>query len=450
MATGRKVPESIRRKRSRRAAENKTNEIKNSEHVRKKVNKRRKNKEKDFTIAKKAFAITMAIVVLIVVGSALFFINFFDKIESNVALAGVAPGRGEPVNILVLGMDIGDPNQVENTNIKRTDSMMLLNYNPKSKEAKIVSIPRDTLVRGKTQNYKINASYQIGGESKVKQDVENLVSVNINYIAKIDYEGFRQFIDAIGGVNIDIERDMIYDDDAQNLHINLKKGENQHLDGAKAEQFFRWRKNNDGSGFANGDLDRIENQHKFLEKVVKKCTSPSIVFKIPKILNVISNNIQTNMQGNKIMSYGLNLMELKKDAIEMTTLQGTPKMIQGQSYLVVDKSANAELISSLHSSSKKETTINKENTKILVQNATKINGLAAEVKGQLSSLGWSKVDTGNATNGADKSVIATNDEALKDAISKELPKIKSNEKIPNSAEYSSYDVVIILGNDYKN
>lgn len=64
-----------------------------------------------------------------------------------------------------------------------------------------------------------------------------MLSVNINYIVKIDYEAFRGFIDAIGGVRVDIERDMIYDDPYQNLHINLKKGKDQLLDGGKAEHF---------------------------------------------------------------------------------------------------------------------------------------------------------------------------------------------------------------------
>ena len=63
-----------------------------------------------------------------------------------------------------------------------------------------------------------------------------------------------------------IERDMDYDDDAQDLHINFKAGETVHLDGKKAEEFFRWRKNNDGTGFADGDLGRIRNQQAFIER----------------------------------------------------------------------------------------------------------------------------------------------------------------------------------------
>ena len=125
--------------------------------------------------------------------------------------------------------------------------------------------------------------------------VEDLLGIQINYTVKIDYNAFRQFIDAIGGIEMEIERDMYYDDPSQDLHISFKGGTVEHLDGKKAEEFFRWRKNNDGTGLATGDIGRIENQHKFIQKVVEKCTGPSIVLKVPDIINAIGSNIQTNM-----------------------------------------------------------------------------------------------------------------------------------------------------------
>ena len=99
-----------------------------------------------------------------------------------------------------------------------------------------------------------------------------------------------------------IEQDMYYDDDEQNLHINFKAGETVHLDGQKAEEFFRWRKNNDGSGLENGDLDRIKNQQHFMGKLIDKVLSPSIVFKAPKILKAISENVETNIPAKELIS----------------------------------------------------------------------------------------------------------------------------------------------------
>ncbi|NFQ40103.1 LytR family transcriptional regulator, partial [Clostridium botulinum] len=225
---------------------------------------------------------------IVVIGSSVLFLG---KINKNDMIEPTKVSTNKPVNILLLGTDIGDPSQPNNNAIKRTDTIMVLNYNPKEKKLQVVSIPRDTLIDVNGKNLKINSAYAIGGEKRVKSEVEKLLNISINYIAKIDYNAFREFIDAIGGIKMQIERNMIYDDEGQNLHINFKKGEVVKLDGKKAEEFFRWRKNNDGSGFANGDLDRIENQQKFISKVVDKCTSPMIIFKIPSIIKALGDNI---------------------------------------------------------------------------------------------------------------------------------------------------------------
>ena len=71
-----------------------------------------------------------------------------------------------------------------------------------------MSIPRDMQVVENGKSYKINAAYQKGGDEKIKQVVENMLNVNINYITRLDYNAFRQFIDSIGGIDMPIERDM--------------------------------------------------------------------------------------------------------------------------------------------------------------------------------------------------------------------------------------------------
>lgn len=151
--------------------------------------------------------------------------------------SGASVSFNQPVNILLLGMDIGDPKQVNNQSIKRTDTIIVANYNPQTKSIRIVSVPRDTLISINDRNVKINSAYAIGGYPKIKSEVENLLNININYIVKVDYNAFREIIDAIGGIEMKIDRNMIYDDEGQNLHINFKAGETVTLDGKKAEEF---------------------------------------------------------------------------------------------------------------------------------------------------------------------------------------------------------------------
>ncbi|MCQ2022393.1 LCP family protein [Clostridium butyricum] len=397
----------------------------------------------------------------IILGVISIFLTFtvFSIISGFIALMEVGsqsmpkasnPSGNKPVNILLLGMDIGDPNQEDNKEIKRTDTIMVVNYNPETDKITTVSVPRDTLIQNNGNSVKINSAFAIGGYSRIKTEVEGLLNVNINYIVKVDYDAFVDIIDAIGGVKMKIERNMIYDDEGQNLHINFKAGETVKLDGQKAQEFFRWRKNNDGSGFANGDLDRIQNQQKFIAKVIDKCTNPLIVFRIPKIMSAIGDNVETNMSPFSIIKYGLKFMGVSNNDISMLTAAGTPKTINGQSFLVFDKNSNKDIISQLASSevsSKSENGISRENIKIKILNATKINGLASELKINMNNIGYTKIDTGN-TELSDKTVILSNNKNMLKTISKDLD-IKNSGKKDDKAEYKDYDVIIILGKDFK-
>ena len=396
-----------------------------------------------------------------ILGAVSLFLTFivFSIISGFIALMEVgsqsmpkasSPSYNKPVNILLLGMDIGDPTQVDNMEIKRTDTIMVVNYNPSADKITTVSVPRDTLIQNNGSSVKINSAFAIGGYSKIKTEVENLLNININYLVKVDYNAFVDVIDAIGGVKMEIERNMIYDDECQNLHINFKAGETVKLDGQKAQEFFRWRKNNDGSGFANGDLDRIQNQQKFISKVIDKCKSPFIIFRVPKIMSAIGNNVETNMSPFSIIKYAFKFMTVDKDNISMLTAAGTPKTINGQSFLVFDKDSNRDLISQLSSSgvsTSGDRGISKENIKIKILNATKINGLAAELKTSMNNLGYTKIDTGN-TELDDKTTILTNNKSMLKTIQNDLD-IKRSGKKDDKDEYRDYDVIIILGKDFK-
>lgn len=425
--------------------------IEDPRRVKEQLKAREGTREKaKISILKKIIIGIAAVLFLCIISGIILMISFISKIDNEGMIASTKPSKGEPVNILLLGMDIGDTEQVENMSVKRTDTMMLINYNPNTKSTQVVSIPRDTLVRENGQNYKINAAFGRGGSSKVKQVVENMLDIKINYMMNIDYAAFRGFIDAIGGVEMEIERDMLYDDEGQSLHINFKGGTVEQLDGKKAEEFFRWRKNNDGTGLATGDLGRIENQQKFLSKVTKKCTSPLIIFKVPKILDVVASNIKSNMSGTENIRYGLKIMSSKGNGFKMSTIQGDAKMIGGQSYVVFDKTLNSELITSLKSKAgNSNNKVNKESTKIIVLNGTNISGLASQVKTDLAAAGFSKVDTGN-TNSINKSIVKTDNATLKEYIIELLPNIKKSDNKSDESKYSDYDVVIILGADYRN
>ncbi len=272
------------------------------------------------------------------------FYQYLNKFNtgSNVLKPDRVKDDNTPVNILLMGMDIGDGSSKSNRN-KRTDTLMLINYKYKENKINIISIPRDTLIQVNGKNEKINAANVLGGVPWVVESVEQLLGLNVNYYGMVNYEGFRNIIDVIGGVDIVIKNNMDYDDITQNLHIHFTKGEKVHLDGEKAEEFFRWRKNNDGTGLAMGDLDRIENQHVFMSKVFEKMTDASIIPKIPKILDILPQYIETNMSGSDILKYGLSLKDVKSDDLVMKTLKGDVQYINGISYFIYDESKNKDI-----------------------------------------------------------------------------------------------------------
>ena len=416
------------------------------------IKKKLRRKERKSTVIKRAIMAAFLTIVILIVLCGIYLFSFISSLNNNNLISGVKPKANETVNILLLGMDIGDAENTSNTSARRTDTMMLLNYNPRTDNIKIVSIPRDTLIEVENAHdgngnyipyWKINAAYVLGGEQEVIEQVESLLDITVNYLVEIDYAAFRNLIDAVGGVEMYIDRDMYYDDDAQDLHIHFNKGETVLLDGQKAEEFFRWRKNNDGTGLEDGDLGRIKNQQKFISALIEKCTNPMIVTQVPDILKAIKENVVTNMSGTAMIKYGLKM--ISNSGISMSTLQGYNERIYGQDFLIADPSYNQSLLESLKITSEADNSQEKKNSSIMVLNATRVNGLAGNLKTELEKLGYVNINTGNFDKSKESSILSNNKD-LKKLLSNDTG-IKNLSKNKDS-EYEDYDAVIIIGEDY--
>lgn len=355
--------------------------------------------------------------------------------------------KGEPVNILLMGVDIGNPTNKNEP--KRTDTIILINYNEANEEINMVSIPRDTLVTINGRNQKINAAHAIGGVNYLINQVEKLLNININYYGKIDYNGFRNIIDSIGGIDMEISQNMRYDDDSQDLHINFKKGETVHLDGKKAEEFFRWRKNNDGSGLAEGDLGRIDNQHLFINKVIDKFKSPAIIPRIPGVMTTLPKYAETNMKPEEMIKYAYTFLRVNKENMKITTLKGDSKYIKGISYFIYSEKENRELLLALQgasNSSNKNLKIDKENIKIQILNGTNISGLAANLSAEVKKKGYSNITTGNGEKSVKSKIIVR-------GIDKELIPIIKRDFGINNVEMDNYKngdihITVLIGEDF--
>ena len=354
--------------------------------------------------------------------------------------------KNEPVNLLLMGVDIGDPKSKNANDPKRTDTLMLVNYNPSTEEINMVSIPRDTLIKINGKNQKINVAHAIGGINYAIESVEKLLDIDVNYYGKVDYEGFRKIIDAIGGVDMKINNRMDYDDPTQNLSIHFKKGEVVHLDGKKAEEFFRWRKNNDGTGLANGDLGRIENQHEFMKNVIDKMKNP---VDAAKVLPIIPEYVKTNMNPEEILKYTYIMARAQSDKINITTLKGDTAYINNISYFIYDEKQNSELLQKLHETSGSTNTglsLKRDELKVEVLNGTNESGLASKVRESLEQKGYRNITIGNCDHVSTTKATAYGiDRSFKDDLKRDFG-VNDFTFLYQGKE--KFDIIVLLGSDF--
>jgi LCP family protein required for cell wall assembly len=140
----------------------------------------------------------------------------------------------------------------------RSDTLMVGSIDFYAKEVRVLSIPRDTLIHIPRYSFmKVNSAYALGGDDLVRRTVEEFTGVQIDYVITLNYQGFVEIVDALGGVDINVDRAMNYDDRRGNVHIHIESGEH-HFDGQTALEYARFRHD------ARGDLGRIERQQNLI------------------------------------------------------------------------------------------------------------------------------------------------------------------------------------------
>lgn len=401
---------------------------------------------------KKVLITISVILVLLLVGTIGFSYMYLSSMKTNSRDINLeaSPVKGkEAVNFLITGVDIGNAETGADNAAQRTDTIMVVSYDQSAKTIKVTSVPRDTKIKINGKNAKINSAVPVGGAKYLADSIKDMLGININYYMQVDYAAFRSIIDAIGGVDVNVENKMDYDDAAQNLHIHFNKG-TQHLNGQKAEEFFRWRKNNDGTGFAEGDIGRIKAQHSFIEAVVEKLKAKKTIFKLPVILKAIAKNTKTNMSASEIIKYGTAALKVNKSNISMNTIKGTSMYIGGVSYFVYDSNSSNKTVSD-NKTTKTTTSVNIKNLKVEVLNGTETNGLAKRYKDKLIGKGFSSsnITTGNAPTKPIKEtkvILYGVDEENASEVKSKLG-IENIELVNNKSE--KYDIIITIGKDFK-
>ncbi|HUC93157.1 MAG TPA: LCP family protein [Paenibacillus sp.] len=241
----------------------------------------------------------------------------------------------KPTAMLLLGLD----NRKE-TGSMNTDVLMVAAFNPETKSAVVVSIPRDTRIeldgfssRKANQYYSrfLSAAREkdglegIAAETEARNEMKEMFGqyfdIPIQYSAVINFKGFSDVVDALGGVEVNVDMDMRYRDTADGTDIDLKAGF-QELDGNQALDFVRYRKSNNGTG-ESSDFERNQRQSQVLGALTDKMKSLGGVAKLGSVIEAVGNNMTMDMPSKEIEALMTTYFGIGKENIQFIPLEGT-------------------------------------------------------------------------------------------------------------------------------
>ena len=270
--------------------------------------------------------IGILVAVLLVAAVAAAAAHFFGGgLVRRTTADGMIAGSSE-IHVMILGVD------ERKDDVGRSDTLMVATVDPEKGTASLLSIPRDTRVAIEGAGYdKINAAYAYGGYALTKKTLEQLLDVPMDYYILIDVHAFERIIDALDGIDIDVEKRMYYEDpwdDDGGLVIDIYPGM-QHMTGEKAIEYVRYRD-------MEGDIGRIRRQQRFMRAVLQKVTSPEIFAKLPEIVSEVAKSVKTDLDTGDMIKFLQIMKKVQEDGLTAEMAPGNPAWFKGVSYWIPD------------------------------------------------------------------------------------------------------------------
>lgn len=401
-----------------------------------------------------------------------------DSLISKALKGGNGLGT-ERINILLMGRGgINHPGGL------LTDSIMLVSIEPNSKKIATISIPRDLLVtiKGHGQD-KINSAFSDGyneyynknctgkkskdgacidealksGAELTKTTVADTIGLPINYYFVIDFEGFKQFIDALGGVDVNVEKaivDYAYPDAKMTGYDPFKiKAGNQHLDGATALKYARSRE-------STSDFDRSRRQQQIIVAVKEKIVSSGTIAnpkKLSDLIKIVGDHIRTDLTPAELKALAEFGQKIDTANIISRVLSngGDGLLISDSSsgtYYLKPKSGNFDAIKRMIQNIFEDTSVQDEKAKIEIQNGSGVAGTGTKLSETLEDLGFNVVNVKNAASNMAKTQIIDYSKSTKpktiEYLKKGLKVTAETKSSTNQSSGSSVDITIIIGEDY--
>lgn len=358
--------------------------------------------------------------------------------------------KNERVNILLLGLD------TRNEEIPLSDTIIVVSVDPLSKTAGMLSIPRDLWVNiPGFGEHKINASYSLGmqndpasgGPALVEQTVEEDFGIPIHYFAQVDFAGFEQIVDTVGGVTIDVKRPIKDDEyptpDFGYTRIFIPAGP-QHMDGKTALQYARSRHSED-------DLGRNARQQQVIMSIKEQAVNLNLLPKLGDLLGEIQGMVKTDLSFTQVGSLAKLAQSFSSDDVYSRTIDwtmvGSYRTPGGEDVLLPNWAVIKPLVSGILN----DTKLAKDNATILVENGTTTEGLAAQVAQSLREKGFNVIDVQQSPDAGQHpySEILTYSEGQTytiDKLAKSLS-IDPARVSKGTDQRQGVDIVVILGNE---
>ncbi|MFC7681533.1 LCP family protein [Paenibacillus sp. GCM10028914] len=322
---------------------------------------------------KSFFKAILIIVLLAVLGVVIYAGSLYFKAENGVLDTGnntpVPPEKAatvKPITMLILGTDYRPKHQTY-----LTDVMMVVSMNPETNSATLVSLPRDTNIQleGYNSNRKLNSFYTTfksqekdGGtsaEDEMKTMLGKYLDVDIDYVTVLDFQAFRDVVDALGGVNVNVQYNMCHRDSVDGTDINLKAGP-QKLDGKEALDYVRYRKsmNCNPKTKESNDFDRNARQSEVLHSLIDQMKSFGGATKVFKVLDAVDDNMKTDLEKDQLKNMIKAYYDINKDNVKFMPVTGewrSPFVYINESELAEAKQALKDELAGKHMNEPEET-----------------------------------------------------------------------------------------------
>ena len=382
----------------------------------------------------------------------------------DLAQVTIQPKEGFPgkhrLTLLCMGIDDNwtDGDQVY-TAQARTDTLFLLSLDLDHKKVNMLSIPRDTYthIAGTHWNTKINAAYATGGPQRAIDTVDELLGVRADHFLVLNIDSTKKMVDALGGVDVNVEHEMHYHDAWGHLSIDLMPGE-QHLNADQAVGFARYRHPDAGQkpSLEDGDERRMYRQHVLLQAMVAKAKNFTTVADAPHFIDVTMSAIHTDLNRTQLYDLAAIFHGVQKDDIRTASLTGEDfRGPQGQAFYRLD-SRKAEAYVALLI--RGDETAARRLVPVVVENATGAPRLGRLAVGKLKAEGFTDVRLrASHTSGEQQTQTTVEDTSVIDpAASTEiaaglgLPSVASR---PSTAKINTQGetapLIVTLGQDYE-